>query len=184
MSADLGTNRAANSMSSMKIGILSDTHGDAPRTRRAMALLMQHEVSAICHCGDIGSESVLVEMAAACAPRQIVVYAVLGNVDHYAPEVTGFPTGAGVVLCGRCASLELAGRTVAVVHGDDASLLFQVVRAQQHDYCLIGQTDRVDDFKEGRIRVINPGAVYRAPLPSVAVLDLESDELRVIPLTA
>ena len=67
----------------MKIGILSDTHGDVRRTEAGLDLLLQHPIEALCHCGDIGSESVLTALSAACLPRKIPVYAVLGNVDLF-----------------------------------------------------------------------------------------------------
>lgn len=169
-------------MTAMKIGILSDTHGDVGRTLTAIRLLLDQNVQAVCHCGDVGSEQVLTLLAAACLPAHIPVYAVLGNVDHYEPGVSGYPSGVGVTMCGRRANLELGGRKVAVVHGDDPRMLFEVVRSQQHDYCLTGHTHLADDFQEGRTRVINPGAVYRATTPSVAVLDLERDQLQVLPL--
>lgn len=166
----------------MKVGILSDTHGDVARTQAAIGLLLQQQVGAVCHCGDVGSEQVLEALATACAPHGIPVYAVLGNVDHYEPGVVGYRAGGGVTLCGRRAALEVGGRKIAVVHGDDPRLLFEVVRSQLHDYCLTGHTHLADDFQEGRTRVINPGAVYRATTPSVAVLDLERDQLQVLPL--
>jgi predicted phosphodiesterase len=55
----------------MKIGILSDTHGDVRRTEAGLDLLLQHPIEAICHCGDVGSESVLTALSAACLPRKI-----------------------------------------------------------------------------------------------------------------
>jgi hypothetical protein len=35
-----------------------------------------------------------------------------------------------------------------------------------------------DDRRNGRVRVINPGALYRASPKTVATLDLKADELR------
>ena len=166
----------------MKIGILSDTHGDPARTGRALDQLLARGVQAICHCGDIGSTSVLHLLAETGRSSGLPIYAVFGNVDQHEPEVTGFPAGLGVTLCGRRASLELGGRKVAVVHGDDPRLLFETVRGQQYDYCLTGHTHVADDFREERTRVINPGAVYRAQVPSVAILDVEHDQLQLLPL--
>lgn len=167
----------------MKIGILSDTHGDPRRTQAALDLLLAQGVQAVCHCGDIGSESVLNTMAAACLPREVPVYAVLGNVDVYQSDISAFPNGVGITLCGRTAELEWCGRKVLVIHGDDPHPFFDLVRSQRFDYCLTGHTHLADDFVQGRTRVINPGAVYRARTPSVAVLDLERDHLQVLPLS-
>ena len=164
----------------MKIGILSDTHGDVRRTEAGLDLLLQHPLAAICHCGDIGSESVLTALSAACLPRHIPVYAVLGNVDLFEGELTHFPDGLGVRVCGRRAELELGGRRIVVIHGDDAHSLEAAVHSQQYDYCLTGHTHVREDSREGRTRIINPGALHRARPPSVAVLDLETDQLQAL----
>lgn len=166
----------------MKIGILSDTHGDVVRTARAVRLLLAEHVAAICHCGDIGDEAVLVELASACRPAGVPVYAVLGNVDHWDSGVRCFPAGAGVDLRGRTAELELGGIPVAVVHGDDPGLLEACIRNGRFRYVFTGHTHVADAIDVGSTRVINPGAVYRSPHPSVAVLDLERDDLRWLPL--
>lgn len=164
----------------MKIGILSDTHGDVRRTHAGLELLLQHPIEALCHCGDVGSEAVLTALSAACLPRKIPVYAVLGNVDLFEGEVTHFPAGLGVRVCGRQAELELGGRTIAIIHGDDPSLLQNALARQRYDYCLTGHTHVADDHREGRTRVINPGALHRARPPSVALLDLATDELQTL----
>jgi putative phosphoesterase len=166
----------------MKIGILSDTHGDVRRTEAGLDLLLQHPIEALCHCGDIGSESVLTALSAACLPRKIPVYAVLGNVDLFEGEVTNFPTGLGIRVCGRRAELELGGRTLVVIHGDDPHLLDSALQSQRYDYCLTGHTHVADDTREGRTRVINPGALHRTRIPSVALLDLATDQLQVLRL--
>ena len=67
----------------MKIGLLSDTHGSLHRTILALRVLLQQQPAVIIHCGDIGSEEVLVELIAACEPARIPIHAVLGNVDWY-----------------------------------------------------------------------------------------------------
>ena len=57
------------------LGILSDTHGFHQRTAHAIALLEQLGASAFVHCGDIGGEAVLDELAGRKA------WVVPGNVD-------------------------------------------------------------------------------------------------------
>lgn len=166
----------------MKLGILSDTHGDRVRTGKALRELLPRGVGAICHCGDIGSESVLTELGSPCQPLSIPVHAVLGNVDHFEPEISGYPAGAGVQVWGRVADLELQGKRITVIHGDDDRLLLKALRSQSYDYLLTGHTHQVTDRREGRTRLINPGAVHRARPPTVAVLDLGTDELEIIPL--
>jgi putative phosphoesterase len=155
----------------MKIGLMSDTHGDVERTIRAARLLRVHHVGAVIHCGDIGSQRVLVELAGIFEPPHIPVYAVLGNMDH--DEYIG----AGVELCDRLADLELGGKSIAVIHGDDYARLRQAIVGQQFDYIFTGHSHAREDHREGRTRIINPGAVTRASHPGVAVLDTSTDTL-------
>ncbi len=65
----------------MKIGLLSDTHGHLARSHAAIQCLLEQEVECLIHGGDIGSEQILIELAADCHADQIPVYAVTGNVD-------------------------------------------------------------------------------------------------------
>lgn len=155
----------------MKIGLISDTHGDIARTKRAAALLKSHAVEAVIHCGDIGSQRVLIELAEAFEPPRIPVYAVNGNVDY------DDYVGAGIELCGGFGDINLGGKRIAVAHGHDGARLHQLIASQRYDYVFTGHTHVRDDRREGRTRIINPGAVYRAPVPGVAVIDTETGVL-------
>lgn len=161
----------------MKIGILSDTHGNVLRTIRAARLLRDHGIAAVLHCGDIGSQRVLIELAEAFPPEsKIPVHAVLGNVDG------DDLIGAGVHLHGRLADLELDGKRIVIIHGDDASRLRQTLAAQRHDYIFTGHTHQRADHREGRTRLINPGAVHRAATPGCAVLNTATGSLEYLDL--
>lgn len=166
----------------MKIGLLSDTHGDHVRAGLATRELLKHPIEAVFHCGDIGSERVLAELASACQPRGVPVHAVLGNVDLYEDALEDFPHETGVRVWGRRAVLELAGKQVAVIHGDDIHMLGNAVSGQQYDYIFTGHTHVHADEREGRTRIINPGAIFRGYPPTVAVLDLATGLLECIAL--
>ncbi len=167
----------------MHLGILSDTHGNVRRTEQAVGKLLAAGAQVLCHCGDIGSESVLITIAAACTGPKVPVHAVLGNVDLWESGVRDFPAGAGVAVHGRKAELELGGKRIAIIHGDDHHLLDEAIRSQSFDYILTGHTHTVEDTREGRTRIINPGALQRTSSPSVALLDLTTDSLRHLTLS-
>lgn len=161
----------------MKIGILSDTHGDAARTKRAAQLLRDAGSEVICHCGDIGSQRVLIELAEAFPPESgVPVHAVAGNVDYddYVPLHLHFH--------GRFADLSLGGKRIALIHGDDSARLRQTLFSQRYDYIFTGHTHVREDRRDGHTRIINPGAIYRAPVPGCAILDTESGALRYLDL--
>lgn len=165
----------------MKIGILSDTHGRVEPTRRAAALLARHQVEAVFHCGDIGSESVLAELAALFAPQEVPVYAVYGNCDGVAPLDLD-PRMEGLFLAGRFYQTELAGKRIALLHGDDDARLHAACASGAYDFVLTGHTHAPEDVRLGSVRRINPGAVYRTSVPSVAILNLATGACEFLPL--
>ncbi len=167
----------------MKIGILSDTHGDERRTRQAALAFVLHGVECVIHCGDIGSEAVLVELAEHLGGAHIPVHAVFGNMDRsYAELLQQFPGGTGLHLAGRAAELVLDGKSVGVLHGDDADLLEEWVGSGRYDYIFCGHTHQARDEQVGRTRLINPGALHRVFVPTVAILDTRSNEVSFIRL--
>lgn len=166
----------------MLLGIISDTHGHVERTRRAAERLAEASVEEVVHCGDIGSEAVLAELATTFSPLEIPVTAVLGNVDVYGTDLTLFPSSTGIRVAGRIAKLEWENLRAVVLHGDDFRALGNAVDSEEYDYVFTGHTHVAADERRGRTRIVNPGAVYRATEPSVATLDLGSGSLTVLSL--
>ncbi len=157
----------------MKLGILSDTHGEATAVRRALALLDACGAEAFVICGDIGGLEVLEEFAG----RRC--WFVWGNTDFPEPawrhqiEALGLPWPNGPL------ELNLDGKRIAVFHGNEGEFAKAYKRAT-HDYLLFGHTHRKNDSFEGNMRMINPGAFQRVRAITVALLDLVTDDLEFI----
>ncbi len=164
----------------MKVGILSDTHGNLSATKSAAKAMAGAGVEAVFHCGDIGGMDVLAELAAVFEPKGVPVHAVFGNVDVYASDWKFFPANIGVTLHGRCGEISCAGKAIALLHSDDARRYRQVVASGEYDLVLSGHTHEVHDYKRGRTRCINPGTAGRGSPNTCAVLDLESGTLDVL----
>jgi putative phosphoesterase len=166
------------------LGVLSDTHGVHQRTARAIALLEQLGAEAFVHCGDIGGEAVLDELAGRRA------WIVPGNVDALEPALMDYAESLGLRTPDTIPlRIELAGRTLAVYHGHE-SRFNRLIRAVRHgdaaafanmtrgfEYVLYGHTHKPADACWGQVRVINPGALERATPHTVATLDLARDTL-------
>lgn len=167
----------------MKIGLLSDTHGSVPRTRTAAECLREQNVDVVLHCGDIGSEFVLIELVEILPPAGVEVHAVLGNVDLYDRSIASFPGSTGVSVEGTCYEMTVMKTRLAVIHGHDARELHTTLTSGDYDIIFTGHTHLFDDTRHGSTRLINPGAVYRATDPSVATLDLTTGKLKKIKLT-
>ncbi len=164
----------------MKIGILSDTHGNLPVTGSAACLMAQSDVGAVFHCGDIGGSDVLAELAAVFQPLEIPVYAVFGNVDAYSSDWKFFPTNIGVHLLGRFGEVEIAGKIIALLHSDDRARFRKTINCGEYDFVLSGHSHVVHDHAVGRTRCINPGTAGRGAPNTCAVLDIESGKLNVL----
>jgi uncharacterized protein len=59
----------------MKIGVLSDTHGDAQTAERAVSLLQRLHVDLAIHCGDVGADVVPLF-------NDLLTHFVYGNMDE------------------------------------------------------------------------------------------------------
>jgi putative phosphoesterase len=157
------------------IGILSDTHGHGEAASAAVSLLRTEGAHYLIHCGDVGSPSVLDALADA-VPAAFV----WGNTDFDRAALSRYAKALKISCFDTFGELDLAGKRIAVTHGDDARLVRRILAEQQHDYLLVGHTHVKENRHVGRVRVINPGALYRAAEKTVALLDAAADELRFL----
>jgi hypothetical protein len=158
------------------LGILSDTHGKVDAAAEAVQLLLEHGAEYLIHCGDVGSEGVLDQLAG--HPAMFV----FGNTDWDRKELARYAGDIGIVCGHEQGKLSFDGKLLVVTHGDDERLVRRVIADQQVDYLLVGHTHQPMDQRQGRVRIINPGALYRAAVKTVAVLDTAADTVKVLPL--
>jgi uncharacterized protein len=159
----------------MRIGIISDTHDQRPRTLAAVQLLMAEGAEVLIHCGDLVHPS----LVSACA--SLPSYFVFGNNDiAYADEIR---TAIADLQNGVClewsAEIELGGKRIAIAHGHRMNDVRRLLAAGP-DYMFSGHSHVAGDWCAGETRRINPGALHRASQFSVALLNLENDELRFL----
>jgi len=163
------------------LGILSDTHGRTALARRAFDIFLQQKVDYFVHCGDIGDYSydpVPVLETLLPLPGAIV----FGNNDFDQGRIKDFANQHQMLCLEAAGTFEMAGKTISVTHGDSRRLIESVLTASPGvHYLLTGHThqkhDQLVQASEKTVRRINPGALFRTPRPSVAVLDLINDRL-------
>lgn len=159
----------------MKIGILSDSHGNGSATRKAATIFREEGVGAVFHCGDLGAYDILAELVVLAVP----VHVVLGNVDRFSDEWKIYSEGGSIQMHGRFGDILLEGTRIALLHSDDPERFHQAIFSGDYQLVLSGHSHLFHDHTEGPTRCINPGAVSKGrPDTSCAVLDLESGELR------
>jgi uncharacterized protein len=158
----------------MKLGVLSDTHGDVSAVQLAVRLLNRHGVEIVIHCGDVGTDVVPLL-------HGLKTHFVCGNMDD--PDALRQAIRApSQTLHEPLGILEVEGRRIAFLHGHDAHMLRHIIHSGYWDLVCHGHTHAFTQGKEGETVVLNPGAVSRTTQPSVAVVDLPSMEIEQIPL--
>ena len=174
-----------------RIGLLSDSHGRAATTRRAVSRLMEAGVDVILHLGDVGSVEVLDEMvvappttgagaAGAKTGAAVDVQLVFGNVDWDRASLARYAKHLGLHVADPVGTLELGdGRKLIFLHGDDADAMLRALESGAAYVCH-GHSHRTRDERVGDTRVINPGALFRAQSYTVAILDTAKDQLEFL----
>ena len=155
----------------MLIGIISDTHDKLTRTRIAVDMLQTVGAQALVHCGDFVEPDLL----AVCAGQP--VYFVLGNNDlDSARALEAMGDAIGATFLGWGGVIDLGGKRIGITHGHTHGDYKRVLAANP-DYLLMGHSHVAEDRRQGAVRLINPGALHRANPYTVALLDLETDNL-------
>jgi putative phosphoesterase len=160
----------------MLLGVVSDTHGHVVNARAAARMLESCDVEAVIHCGDIGS----VEIVEVFRPWP--THFVFGNVDTEPARLRAAIRAAGGVCHERFGELELTGRHIAFLHGDDAARLGEAIASGDYDLVCYGHTHAAEQHKRGTTTVLNPGALYRARPHTLALARLPELEITHVPL--
>jgi putative phosphoesterase len=149
----------------MRIGIISDTHDQVARTSKAVSLLIAEAAEVLIHCGDLTGPSIVHECGG------LPSYYVFGNNDFNKRGLREAMVAVGGVCLGDGGLVELAGKRIAVTHGDEIGEVRRLM-AESPDYLLYGHSHLAADRREGSTRCINPGALHRAASWTVGILDL------------
>jgi uncharacterized protein len=157
----------------MKIGIISDSHGQLRAVRRAVSLLTTAGAEGIIHCGDLGGLEVLDELTGRPC------WFVWGNTDF--PHEAWRKHVEALDLTWPTIPMEitLAGKRLAIFHGHEREFT-KAIQTASYDYLFHGHTHTRDDYRMGKMRIINPGALQRVRDKTVALLDLSTDDLNFL----
>ena len=154
----------------MRIGILSDSHGDEDALRELVSEMGR--LDALCFLGDVSDDARFLEELLWQRGGQTALYAVKGNNDFYTQE----PEEIVVTLGGKRILMVHGHR-----HGVKQGLLRLSLYAQQKgaDVVLFGHTHMAHVSGDGGMLLINPGAAgkgfWASQPPSGAVLCIEED---------
>ncbi len=162
----------------MRLGVISDTHGNEVNTRRAIVLLDSLEVDVVLHCGDIGTTQV----ASLLGNCRWQTHFVLGNTDYDGRSLAAAIRSAGMEFHDQFANLKFDGVRVALLHSHDATKFAQVTTNGDYKLVCYGHTHTKKIERVGETLVLNPGALHRANPHSLAIVDLPTLEATIIDL--
>lgn len=160
----------------MLLALLSDTHDNEAATRAALALLKPHKPDAYLHAGDLVSPSMLGLFAG------LRFHFVFGNNEWDLTTLKTRALAEGLFCHEHVADLTFDGKRLAVVHGHESGRLERLSHSGDYAYVIHGHTHVRKDVRIGTTRIINPGALQRARVKSVALLDVVGDDLRFLDL--
>src|SRR6266853_3435522 len=116
----------------MKIAILSDTHSKHSTVHAALDEIARRGAALIVHCGDIADAE-----TARLFPAQ--THFVLGNCDkHESAAIERAVADIGGTLQQPFGHIEVEGKLIAFVHGDDGPLLHDLERSDTFDFLFYG----------------------------------------------
>jgi putative phosphoesterase len=154
----------------MRIGIVSDTHGNRRTVLHALTELRQRGITTVLHCGDIDDPETVALF------RGFTTHFVFGNCDSDKEALRAAMADINATLHDLFGNIELEGVKLAFMHGDDKALMRDVERSGYYDFLFYGHTHQAEQRQSGPTRLINPGALHRARPKTFIVLDLSSRE--------
>lgn len=152
---------------SVRIGVISDTHALANLTRKAVDIFVSAGAERIIHCGDIGSAEIVEILSV------LPVDYVFGNCDYARRTLTEAIKTFGGTLHDDFGSVEIAGKKIAIYHGQNDLRLEQEIDSGAWNLICTGHTHQSSFEHRGGTYVLNPGAISRRwESPHAALVDL------------
>ncbi len=126
--------------------IISDTHDNLEKAKKAAQIAKERGVKTIFHCGDIVAPFVVPIF------KEFKLYMVYGNNDG---EWLYLKEKAGDSIAKGPRELEVDGFKVAMMH--EPFLLEAIAKSGMYDFVFYGHTHEIDIRKIGETLIINPG---------------------------
>ena len=164
-------------MGQLKVGVVSDTRDNKDGLRLLLDKLLVGGARYLFHCGGLGG----VDMLDVLKPWHLYLVRGERERDWQAVEAalqkarlqSSLPTSMTVTL---------AGKRIGLCRGEDMALVNQWAKSREFDYIFHGYTLRRRDERQGKTRIINPGALSgpRYQPRSGCLIDLASGEAKFV----
>ena len=156
------------------MGIISDTHENEEAIKKAVKIFKQKNPDFVVHCGDIISPPMLEHF------KGLKMKFVFGNNDGERDGLNAMTHLQGFEVITDEKEFEYKKKRFYVYHGTNKEKLEAAIKSNKYNYILTGHTHIKRNEKIGKIRVINPGALFRIFPYTIAFLDVEKDKLEFV----
>jgi putative phosphoesterase len=141
----------------MLIGVMSDTHDDIIKTKKAVSRFNHEGVELVLHAGDVISPFMIDTLKELAAP----LTGVFGNNDGdrllLERKSAALPH---MKIAGTFARIDAGGMRIALLHGNDRELMETLAGCGSLDLLVYGHTHRPEVRRDGSLLIVNPGEVY------------------------
>ncbi len=161
----------------MKIGLIADTHNNIALTKKAVEIFREKGVELVIHAGDLTSPKIMDLFS----PLKCAF--VLGNSDIDVEMINMHAEEMGCGMVGESCELDVGGKKIFVLHGNDVPLFRKAVSSGKYHYIIKGHTHFFENYVSSNTRIINPGTLYSEEECTVAILDTLTDKVEKIKIT-
>ena len=167
----------------MKIGIISDTHDQIDKIKRAVKRLKREKVAIVYYLGDICSPFVLHLFE----ELQCSIKAVFGNNDGDRYKLLAHRPG-NMEFFDNFYVDQFNEKKICITHGDPEEMVQALFESRQFDIILRGHNHVAKISRNDKTIMINPGNLVGGfdkrtkhwTKPSIAVYDIEKDDAKII----
>ncbi len=159
------------------LGVISNSDGRAESVAAAVNIFKSAGATYIVHLGDVGGRHVLDALG-----EDIQAAFVWGDRDRDRMGLLRYAHSIGLDCLGLMGDLDIDGKKIAIIHGDDRKLMRKLLDEQQHDYLLCGHETAVEDYTVGKTRVLNPGPLRSGQSGSALLLSPADGKINIVPI--
>lgn len=164
-----------------RVGVVADTHDRIQAIDLVVKKFNDENVDVVLHAGDYVAPFAVLRFK----PLKAKLIGVFGNNDGDHDLLRRRFEEVGAQICGRFAELNIGGLRVALIHGEDETLLKALMNSGYYDIVVHGHTHRAEVYSVGRTLVINPGEAcgYLTGKATIAILDVEKRSAEILELS-
>ena len=163
----------------MLVGILSDTHDNISKIKKAIKIFNERKVQHVLHAGDHVAPFVLKFFDELKAEMT----GVFGNLDVERELLKENYSKYGWKIYRDAVEIDLDGKIV-VTHGTSEILVRALVDCHKYDVVVRGHTHKLQIEKIGETILLNPGEVcgYLSGRSTIAILEMPEKKVEIVEL--